>query len=668
MYFLNANNVEMIEVLNANARGQLSSFHTQPLRSAPRLPAIGLTPTIRTAYHKVAQDHNCLIFIRETGTASACAFYYGLGTGKPLDVKGKSSVATFSYGNIPFFARLSKTVTKSYLGSAPFQKNQADLIHQLENPEYTFIPKFLTPAELYTHSYPKDKPFPILEPRAQANNQIKNDDIFYYLASTTVEDLGKQVPGGADLYNLARLSLTTTQNIFQVFVREDAVIYPSEDQSYWTNAAHYLTDFAPPLATDHSYRAVYVLAQKIGNAYYEVVADYDLFAICPSVESIIKADGDTLAEKLSHFMPQATDHDKGVLSPFELEIGQALNKALDRVKPFYVSSTPTSPPLPPPPQSNPAPKAKSRRPLSILAMPTEPEPAPASATGQNQQLLKEIDLLVRQTRFSLPSAKATPKAVLHGCESNNYFHTVPYDFDHLICIRPVGVGRFELPTIPPTGYFELLLQRKAITDEEDEKLRAIIVNQVMAIGQAYIFPVNLAWGRFTIGQSGNGDFASQVATPLKGPADSNALLDQSLKIQLKTIQELCEEVKSQQTGKLLKLLGKKPVVLLNSPEVKQLRAAIVALAIKLLYFEAYYQNLPPAVAEFGSYLLEHGKISNKSLIGERKGWCQGVLPIIQTYKAQLLTLIAAVLKKKFYDTDNLYHFNDILQELQRALQ
>lgn len=657
MFFLNPHNVEMVEVLNANARGQLAEFHPAPMQKSARMPTLGLTPTIRTAYHQVAEKYNCLIFIRETGTASAYAFYYGLGTGKPLDVKGKSSVATFTYGNIPFFARLSKTVTKSFLQPAAFISNQNDLIHQADNPDYSYVPRFITQSELYTNHYQENKPFAVLEPRVDDRGQLAYQDVFYYLAKTTFSELKRQIPAGTDLFNLSRRSLSTTDTIYQVYIRADQVM-ASTDATFWADKGDKLTHFAPTLSVGgQTFYAVYVLAQKLGSAYYEMVADYDLFAICPSIETVLESPGDTWAEKVARFMPNGQNHEKGILSPFEVEIGQALNEALTKVGPSL-----------PPPKSQPTPTKKPSRTqrlvLSTLATPFgEEAPTPES----RQQLLEDIDsqlLYLRQVSSQL--GPTTPSAVLHGCETNNYFHTVPYDFDNLICIRPVSVGRHELPAVPPTGYFELLLQRPTITAKATPTERGALVEGVNQIGRAYIFPINLAWGLYTIGQA-NSDFVSQVAKPINTPTNGTLLLKESLATEFKTLSQLYEDIKVSFQTTLLDRLRKKKVTYFSSPETKSLRAGLIAMTMRLLYLESYYQALPAGLNDFGAYLLAHGKIPDKVAITTRQGWCAGPLPIIKEYKGQLASLMGKIIAKKWYETDNLYHFDQVLGQLQQLL-
>lgn len=657
MFFLNSHNAEMVDVLNANARGQLAEFHPAPMQASPRMPTLGLTPTIRTAYHQVAQEHNCLIFIRETGTASAYAFYYGLGTGKPLDVKGKSSVATFTYGNIPFFARLSKTVTKSFLQPATFISNQNDLIHQADNPDYTYVPRFITQSELYTNHYQENQPLTVLEPRVNVGGQMSYQDVVYYLAKTTFGELKKQVPAGTDLFNLSRRSLTTTDTIYQIYIRADQVMV-STDATFWADKGDKLTHFAPTLSVNgQTFYAVYVLAQKIGSAYYEMVADYDLFAICPSIETVLESPGNTWAEKTARFMPNGQDHEKGILSPFEIAVGQALNKALAKVGPTL-----------PPTKSQPAPAKKPSRTqrlvLSTLATPFgEEAPTPES----RQQLVDDIDTqLLRLRQVSTQLGPTAPSAVLHGCETNNYFHTVPFDFDNLICIRPVSVGRHELPAVPPTAYFELLLQRPDITIKANPTQRGKLVEQIDQIGQAYIFPINLAWGLYTIGQA-NSDFLGQVANPIKTPTNGALLLQAALSKEFQTLSQLYEDIKVSYQTTLLDKLRKKKVTYFSSPETKHLRAGVIAMTVRLLYLESYYQALPAGLNDFGAYLLAHGKIPDKATITTRQGWCAIPLPIIQGYKSKLADLIGKIIQKKWYETDNLYHFDQVLGQLQQLL-
>ncbi|MBK9055322.1 MAG: hypothetical protein IPL78_31810 [Chloroflexi bacterium] len=289
------------------------------------------------------------------------------------------------------------------------------------------------------------------------------------------------LPGwaGFDAHLAPRQDITDdNEAIYQLFFLETAFIEANEMANYWQKTAsdpddtgatqpilfggltrqQWLAALAPvyagpAAAPAGTWRALHVLAQgkKMTDgtiSYYEIVADFDIFCICPSLKAITTALGHKFQtdweQRLSYYQPQvlmrgddqALKTERGMISPFEEAVRKAINRALSKESDDQASS------------------------------------AMATSSGSG------------------------PRFALHGCEVNNYFYTEK--FGRLIFIRPDGMEENRRFTFSTDNFVNMASRPQFTEPALNVKIRAgqwrLPGKEFNStIGEHYLFQYNLQW-------------------------------------------------------------------------------------------------------------------------------------------------------------------------------
>lgn len=277
-----------------------------------------------------------------------------------------------------------------------------------------------------------------------------------------------------------------SEPFYELYFHEEQALGTNYPAGYWEaapearflghGAGEWLDTFAPLITNPPAalapgrWRQMAVLAQarlsgpKI--AYHEIVADFDIFCICPSIASIeaqLAAPGADWKAIMGRYAPRVPSRikqgiaegnlERGVLSVFEEELRTAMNLALITCGAADGEGA--------------APGAE-RAPSRSVASEAEIDPTPAG-----------------------------PRFVLHGCEVNNYFHTET--LDRLIFIRPDGWESNRRITFLAENFINMA-DRSLIREPALNISTPLGVGQVAAVrfdkpklSDHFLFQLNLQW-------------------------------------------------------------------------------------------------------------------------------------------------------------------------------
>ena len=517
----------------AFVRGSTKSSPTQERRNIQS----GITGDVRTQINQVARDMQCLIFIRDTGPDTAIALANRIGIGKPLSVKGKSSKGSFTSGSICFHARLSKATQKATYRSFAYDQ-KALLEQQTTNGNLQFVPKYFI-NEVWqkganaTNVTGDNGEVCHICKRTEIVAGVNTEFIYCFVKRRINELTIKESNVDISVYCTDRVvnssEASVMLDVYQLYV-EKSCIEHDKDKSIWTSLlqsfladpklsesphikfasyVHGVTTVDPGApwsligATVSGQQRIFVpvlvLAEKkealmssgvTRPVFIETVADYDMLAICPSVELLASRLCDVPPKdtepadplgRLADYLPKF-NADEGVRSKFEMDVRDGLNRAIN--------------------------SARRERDAAIEA----------TVDGQNTGTTGAA--LATQTAVPPESGREVYGA-RHGCETSNLLFTVPFDFANLIYLHGQVVGPQHPSIIPRIAYIHALLG----------------CAQSRQTALAYAFGINPAWGHFTIGEqssdfagymtawSQSPDIAGQISSDFLVPSNSKELLE-----------------------------------------------------------------------------------------------------------------------------------------------
>lgn len=462
------------------------------------------------------------------------------------------------------------------------QNLEPDWIHLQIDTDYTCQVSFppglgWSPLTLNASGYPTDTQ---LDPAKTCRNflWVKKGQ-FDGVNTDFVTRMG-QVPGwqGFSARLASHQGISANEPFYQLYFLEDSVLKDVYPDQYWQppqattpptdDTPHFLLDrsvsdwfqtlaprldgsnLQPPAGT---WRIMPVLAQaKLqGNqiAYYEIVADFDVFAICPSIKSLedaLRGENANWEEVLRRYYPQVITkirdgaekqkRERGVLSLFEEDIRKQINIAL----------------------------LKALQKPDTTATEAIPE---ASSSGASSSSSVALPLEV----------ESGPRFALHGCEVNNYFYTEK--FDRLIFIRPDGLDGNRRFTFSADSFVNMACGRDVAEDQLNIKtlvgsgtLQRFTYNNP-ALSNHYLFQYNLQW---------NDNDHRPGETPLLFskdiPADTvtGRLNSTLLMVWNKTVQRA--ENPSPTTGE-------------NATRIKQILRDTYRTILRLAFYSGYYHSL-----------------------------------------------------------------------------
>jgi len=550
----------------------------------------GITRLVTSHLFDQAKKHDCLIFIRTTGAYPAITFEHGVGAGKPLSVKAKSSTATFTPGSIVFLARLAKWVESSKPKDPDaVLKEQIDLLAATGDPahgapstetrgQFAWMPKLHSLASLKRlpslkdYKGTADENVTANELRySEKDNKAVPTDILYRvkkvdnpteLNSYTPKDAKNRagdwdtLPGSAyPVFSASKSDQKKGEALYQIFIHKNSLQQDDRLKELWeakeadpntwpllgkladnkgagylklaTRAREYL------YAEDaQGYVPIFVLGEIMSMndnpCIKETVADYDMLAVCPSIDSLREA-----------LLKEGTE-----------------TSAFARLKHFL----------------------------------------PGYDHDQGILSAKEKEIVgAFDSEFGADDQKRSALSTRHGCEVNNLFFTVDLDFPKLMLIRPL-----HLPVQKNAVIVDKLLYWYALAQYQSDEAGAGREKQVRAdlgrgeafrLSELFVFPINLAWGKFTIGAT-QSDFSAQIGSNLRPEvANGVELLDNSLSQQYLRVMTCMESEICR---------GSKRPIRQVKPQAADYKVAgeqAWRMAVRLLFLRCHFEAVKCAVAE-----------------------------------------------------------------------